>query len=241
MPKIILFNPSTRQNVYMRTNVRVGAPHYPSLTLATLAGNLVRENEVKIIDLDLPLYSYKYLFDEIKNLKVDVVASSAITPNYYEIKKIMGMVKKTYPHIQTILGGIHATALPNEVTKENCFDVIVVGEGDNTLTEILSSSSLKDIKGIIYKESASANRVVTGTREIAKDLNAFIGLRILAIFLALFFAVRFSAVINDLFDIDCDSLSNRARPLVTGIISYGEYLLVGLVYFTFSLLFSIVL
>ena len=73
----------------------------------------------------------------------------------------------------------------------------------------------------------------------AKGIDAFIGLRILAVVLALFFAVRFSAVVNDLFDIDCDNVSNRARPLVTGIISKDEYLKVGLVYFIFSLLFSI--
>ncbi|MCX5696286.1 MAG: UbiA family prenyltransferase [Candidatus Omnitrophica bacterium] len=73
----------------------------------------------------------------------------------------------------------------------------------------------------------------------AKGLDVFIGLKILAMFLALFFAVRFSALLNDIFDVDCDRVSNKERPLVSGIISAGEYLKVGLVYLTFSLFFSI--
>jgi len=72
-----------------------------------------------------------------------------------------------------------------------------------------------------------------------KEIDGFIAVRILAMFLALFFAVRSSAVLNDLFDVDCDKVSNKKRPLVTGIISEAEYLKVGLVYLIFSLLFSV--
>lgn len=72
-----------------------------------------------------------------------------------------------------------------------------------------------------------------------KEIDGFIAVRILAMFFALFFAVRSSSVINDLFDKDCDKVSNKARALVTGIISETEYLKVGFVYLTFSLLFSV--
>ena len=73
----------------------------------------------------------------------------------------------------------------------------------------------------------------------AKGIDGFIAIRILAASLALFFSVRFSGVINDLFDVDCDRVSNKGRALVTGIIGEAEYLRVGLVYLTFSLLFSV--
>ena len=53
MAKILFFDPPTRMDVYLKTNVRVGAPNYPSLTLATLAGNLLNGHSVGIVDLDL--------------------------------------------------------------------------------------------------------------------------------------------------------------------------------------------
>jgi len=73
----------------------------------------------------------------------------------------------------------------------------------------------------------------------AKGIDGFIAIKVLAVSLALFFSVRFSGVINDLFDIDCDNVSNKTRSLVTGIVSKAEYLKVGLVYLAFSLFFSV--
>jgi 4-hydroxybenzoate polyprenyltransferase len=73
----------------------------------------------------------------------------------------------------------------------------------------------------------------------ARVVDALIIVRILGLFAALFFALRFSAVINDIFDVDCDRASNRNRPLITGLISESEYLKVGLVYLAFALLFAI--
>ncbi|MDD5097239.1 MAG: radical SAM protein [Candidatus Omnitrophica bacterium] len=171
MAKIIFFNPSSRDNVYINTNVKVGAPHYPSLTLATLAGNLVQENDVKIIDLDLAPYTYKDLLSLIKTFKPDVVATTAVTASYNEAKKIMGIVKQEYPDVKTIIGGIHASVLPVEVGLQDHFDITVIGEGDNTIGEILSSFSLKEVKGIAYKDNNSKDIVFTGQRQLIQDMD----------------------------------------------------------------------
>ena len=72
-----------------------------------------------------------------------------------------------------------------------------------------------------------------------REIDAFIFVNILGLFGALFFAVRFSALINDIFDVDCDAISNKERPLITGVIDKSEYLKVGAVYLAFSLLFAI--
>ena len=72
----------------------------------------------------------------------------------------------------------------------------------------------------------------------AGAIDVFIAVRILGLFLALFFAVRFSALINDIFDVEGDKLTNRSRPLVSGLILESEYFKVGLVYLAFSLLFA---
>jgi 4-hydroxybenzoate polyprenyltransferase len=55
---------------------------------------------------------------------------------------------------------------------------------------------------------------------------------------AIFFAFQFSVVVNDIFDTECDRISNAQRPLVRGVLDQGEYLRIGLVFLAFSLLFS---
>jgi len=172
MSKILFFNPPSRKSVYLSTNVSVGAPSYPSLSLATLAGNLIKEHNVKIIDFDLFANFYEPLFDEMRNFKPDIVASSAITPNYLTVKDIMYKIKEKYSHIRTVIGGVHVTTLQEETSKEDCFDVIVTGEGDTVISELLSSCSAKNVAGIIYKDVTSGERIHTPKRKLISNLNA---------------------------------------------------------------------
>lgn len=170
MTKILFFNPPSIRNVYLSTNVSVGAPSYPSLTLATLAGNLINQYDVKIIDLDLLPNFYSSLSSEIKVFKPDIVASSANTPNFFSVRDIMRGIKKECPTIKTIVGGVHISVLPEESVKEDCFDFLAIGEGDKIIPELLSSSS-KHVAGIMARNGLSAEKISNAKRELIRDLN----------------------------------------------------------------------
>ena len=171
MSKILLFNPPLHTNVYTSTHVGVVAPNYPSLTLATLAGNLIQKHTVRICDLDLEAQPLDALFKVIDDLKPDVIASSATTPDYPAVRDIMLRVKAKYPKAMTIVGGVHVTALPDEASAEDCFDVIVLGEGDTAISELLSRP-MSDVPGIIYRDPLSHKRIATEKRPLIGDLNA---------------------------------------------------------------------
>ncbi len=66
----------------------------------------------------------------------------------------------------------------------------------------------------------------------------FIFLKVASILFATFFAFQFAVVINDIFDVEGDSISNKGRPLIIGAMDKNEYLKVGLVYLAFALLFA---
>ena len=66
----------------------------------------------------------------------------------------------------------------------------------------------------------------------------FIFLKVSGILFAIFFAFQFSVVVNDIFDIECDRITNKDRPLITGILDKNEYLKVGFAYLAFALLFA---
>lgn len=147
MARILFFNPPSRRLIYLATNAGVGAPSYPSLTLATLAGNLTSSNEVKIVDLELFSDIYAPLFGEIESFNPDIIASTVNTPAYPVVKEIMGRIKARYPGIKTIVGGVHITALPEEAAKEKAFDMIAVGEAD---TFIAGGKPVSDINTLPY-------------------------------------------------------------------------------------------
>lgn len=171
MSKVLFFDPSSINSVYKSTNVSVAAPSYPSLTLSTLAGNLMPKHTVKVIDLELFNDPVGSLFGEISDFKPDIVASSANTPDYLNIKNIMKAVKEKFSEIMTIVGGVHATALSEDVGNEDCFDIIVIGEGDTVISEILERP-VADVAGIVYKDKSSGKPVFTAKRKLIGDLNA---------------------------------------------------------------------
>lgn len=170
MAKILFFVSPTRKSIYFDTNIKVGAPSYPNLTLATLAGNLTTHNKVKIVDLDFYKNYHTVLLNTIKIFKPDVVATSAKTTEYLSAKLLMTAVKNKYPKIKTIIGGVHVTAMPYEAMGDGCFDVIALGESDTTIPEILAAKFLKSIPGIAYKDK-SGKIIFTKPRDMIQDIN----------------------------------------------------------------------
>lgn len=170
MANILFFNPPLRKRVYSATNVSIAAPSYPNLTLATLAGNLLPENNVKILDLDLVDNYDEVLEENIADFKPDLLASSINTPDYFTVRDIMTKVKRKYPQMKTIVGGVHATSMPDEVGKDRCFDFVVIGEGDKVIPELLSMAP-ESVKGILYYD-AFGNRVRTPNRPLINDLDS---------------------------------------------------------------------
>jgi len=71
-----------------------------------------------------------------------------------------------------------------------------------------------------------------------RNTDMFVLIKIAGMLAALFFAFQFSAVVNDIFDVESDRISNKDRPLVAGSLEKSEYLRIGAVYLAFSLLFA---
>ncbi len=171
MAIILFFNAPTRKNIYLNTNIKIAAPSYPNMTLATLAGNLVDKHSVKILDLDLYPNYQTVLFNTIRKFKPDIIGSSAKTTEYFPVRDLMKKIKEKYPKVMTIVGGVHITVFPEEAIKEKCFDILVIGEGDKTIPDILSAKELKKVPGIVYRDKKSKKIIFTKKRELIQDIN----------------------------------------------------------------------
>jgi radical SAM superfamily enzyme YgiQ (UPF0313 family) len=73
--------------------------------------------------------------ERLKNGKYDVVGISCLTPSV-DFGILAGKVAKELGMI-TLAGGVHASALPEDFARTGYFDCVVVGEGENTIFEIL--------------------------------------------------------------------------------------------------------
>ena len=69
----------------------------------------------------------------------------------YLIEVFAGKIKRRYPNKLIVLGGTYAISFPREALTKNV-DVVVRGEGEIPLVEMLSGTPLSAVHGILYKQ-----------------------------------------------------------------------------------------
>lgn len=130
-------------------------------SLNALLGAIEKFSE--IYKITFPLYFFKN-FEEIKrglselfqDHKEILFFLSFLTPQFWEIKKLLDLVKPYKPKLILLSGGPHISAFPKK-GLEMGFDYVFVGEGEETLFSFLEFYFLKNekkphLKGLGYKE-----------------------------------------------------------------------------------------
>lgn len=118
------------------------------------------------------------VIDILKKGKYDYVGITATIQTADMAANVAELIKKELPNCRVILGGPHVTALPEKtLDRHPCFDVGVIGEGEETLLELLNfydtgREDLDKIRGIVYRNT-DGKAVRTGTRPHINDLDSY--------------------------------------------------------------------
>ena len=100
--------------------------------LATYLNQRVGLKKENILVLDK---NYFNLDKEIDSFRPDIVGISAMTIDYPPAIALASKLKIKNPHQLIILGGVHVSILPESM--KDCFDIGVMGEGEETLRELI--------------------------------------------------------------------------------------------------------
>ena len=84
----------------------------------------------------------------------DLYGISGSTPQFDLAVQAAKMIK-SQTEAPVILGGIHGTALPERSLREGPFDIIVIGEGEITMSHIIEGEAPAEILGIAYREGGN--------------------------------------------------------------------------------------
>ncbi|MDD5178450.1 MAG: radical SAM protein [Candidatus Nanoarchaeia archaeon] len=167
--RLLLLNPDFRSlNDYNLDKITSGAS--PPIGLLSIAAYM-REKKYEVDFIDAQFYNDKQIEEEIKKRNFDVALITSSTPNYLHALRLARICKSLGKLV--LVGGAHPTAVPHICAEEKDIDVVVYGEGELTLEELLPvlmrNGSLKKIKGIAYREK---NKVmINPQRELIKDLD----------------------------------------------------------------------
>jgi anaerobic magnesium-protoporphyrin IX monomethyl ester cyclase len=156
------------------------AGNWPPAWVAYLAGALKAAgySDLRFVDAmtnNLPEDAVRAILLEEKP---DIIGVTAITPSIYKAERLLEIAKETHPDAVTVLGGIHATFMYNQVlTEAPWIDAVVRGEGEEIFVELVRAVDDKrwpacraHIKGVAYRNGAEV--VATPAAPTVKNLDA---------------------------------------------------------------------
>ena len=150
---------------------------FPSLALGGLAA-WVRQHgfPVGYIDLHASNLYPKEAAATVQEFDPHIVALTSKTLGWPAVIEIAQMVREAAPNALVVLGGPHMSIYPEESLTWDCFDVAVVGDGEDTFLEICeryeSGSDMDDCLGTIIRKP-DGELIRNPPRPVTKELDVY--------------------------------------------------------------------
>ena len=118
-----------------------------------------------------PFLSMEEHLEKIKQIKPNVYAISFTTPRRELSFKTINEVSKLGLKMLMVAGGAHPTIDPQDVLKNTPIEICIIGEGEETVTELLknvqSNEPISNVAGTVNQQKNN------GVRPLLKDINFF--------------------------------------------------------------------
>lgn len=150
---------------------------FPSLALAGLAA-WVRQHgyATKIIDLHVQNMFPADADGLVREFDPHIVALTSKTLGWPAVIEIAQMVRATCPKALIVVGGPHMSIYAKESLSWECFDLAVVGDGEETFLEICdryeSGSSMDDLQGAVVRLK-NGDLQLNPARPLPKDIDQY--------------------------------------------------------------------
>ncbi|MBI4843122.1 MAG: radical SAM protein [Nitrospirae bacterium] len=111
--------------------------------------------EFKIIDSEAQGLSHEETVNEAELFSPRLIGITTNTCVFDSVIKLIKMLKRKLPDVPIIIGGPHASSLPERSLLESGADFAAIGEGELTFSELISQiktglKSLEQIDGLAY-------------------------------------------------------------------------------------------
>ncbi len=146
--------------------------YFPPLGLAYIAAILRNyDHSVRIIDMNVETKSLKELEKTCEKEQPDIIGVSSTTITYSTCVNILKHTREILPSAIRIVGGPHASILPQDFINHSEF--VVVGEGEYTMLELVETlencGNPSNVRGLVFKKDKKI--VKTGPRPLISDLD----------------------------------------------------------------------
>jgi len=152
--KVLLVNPNSEIAETSWEYRRAVVPILPQ-GIAYISAVLERNGiEILVIDQYAENMGNNRLIDRIDEEAPDIVGFSCLTAAMSNVARIIAGIRLLRKGIKVVLGNIHATVFADELLRDGLADVIVRGEGEESMLELVltinQGMDLHSVKGISF-------------------------------------------------------------------------------------------
>jgi len=137
----------------------------PNIGLAYIAGYLEKEGfSVRVVDALAEDLSVQQFTRRVRDLEPRCLGFSAMTYQIKSAARAAEMARQALPDVRVLIGGCHATVLPERTLEEfPSFDAAVIGEGERTTAAYLgtfagSPVTETEVLGLCFRHDGSVQR-----------------------------------------------------------------------------------
>lgn len=146
----------------------------PPLGLASIAAYLeARGLSADLVDCYARPDADRVIRELLAERRPAFVGFSCTTSSFLDAVRLARLAKETLPGVRSVFGGPHVSALKEKVLERFPeVDFVVLGEGEETLRELLARpDDPASVTGLVYRDASGAV-ATTGYRKAALDLDA---------------------------------------------------------------------
>lgn len=172
--KIMLINPNS-QTMQSHWAFKKFISPIPPINLAYIASVLEkRGNKVIIVDQVARGINNEALLNSVRQSHPEVIGFSCLTPVINNVSLLVDKIRLFDKKIKIVLGNVHATLFADELLRGNIADIIVRGEGEVSMSEVVSAiganEDLTSIQGISFRDNGST--VHNSERELIENMDS---------------------------------------------------------------------
>jgi len=110
-------------------------------------------HNVRVIDVHAEALPLEAIDEAARELKPHWVGITAVTAQILATHEVARRIRSVSPESKIVVGGVHATAMPEEVLRDENIDYVIRGEGEIPFTELVEGVAPAAIGGLSYRGS----------------------------------------------------------------------------------------
>jgi anaerobic magnesium-protoporphyrin IX monomethyl ester cyclase len=172
-PKVLVYTSPSKKS-YVRLGRCGGSTKagekWPPIKLMYLAGAARKVSNTTFIDADAEEMDETIFLAKVFKFNPDFMVIEPTPPSINEELNVIGKIKQKLPSCKAILTGAFASAEATTLLQTfREIDIIISGEAEFTLVDLLKTENEKQTKGLWYRENE--NVMFTGERQFVDNLD----------------------------------------------------------------------